>query len=1588
MGTMRLRRDSTLCRVVTGLLVCGLALNVLANPTGMTVGRGSATAHQSGSHLTVTASQNAFLNWKSFNIAAGETTTFVQPSANSIVWNRINDKNPSQIFGTIQANGVVVLLNSSGFYFGPNSFVSAAGLVVSTANCAPPENGGGTWEFNGPPPLASIINYGHIQVGNGGSAFLIADQVENHGTIEAPGGSIGLAAGQTITLSERPDGRGMSMLVTLPQGSVDNYGNLIADGGTIALNAKVVNQNGTLQANSVREQNGVIELVAADALTLGAGSLIIAQGDASTPGSSGGNITLKSGGTFSDTASSRIITIGGAQGGNGGNVEVSAPNILSLASSMDARAQAGWLGGMFLIDPVNIILGISGAGTAPNSGTVAYNSGSGTLSLNVDTAFLNKNFSLITLQATSDITLAANTIWDLSVSTGVNGGQLKLQAGGNIILEDGSKIFDANNWAVTLQAGYNFINNAVTTGTGSITFNGSSAIQTTAGNINLTAGQGISIGTGSLKASGGGITANALAGSITLDFVDTGSTPGSIQTDAGAIDLTAQQDIEAGSGFIITTGGGGITAHALTGNIGTGAFAQGYTFKSTASSLSKAYDLSGGLGGISTAAGGDVSLTAGGNVTSVLPGNGNYSYEGEPLSWNNQTYLTAGAGAYGSKHGDVTIVAGGDVTGNYTVANGTGSIFAGVKMDASGDPIKDLSGKYVLGTTGNAGTSASNPDLALSLISGGWNVTAAQNIILQEVRNPNGVFNTAGSFKHYFDYAPGDYVNLDAGNLVQLGPNRAKLPRPKNDLIGGAPIPMIFPSILNIEAGAGGVALSGDATYNQLSLFPSPQSGLTINTTKGGSLAGLLPNSGGAAQIFNLIVSDSGKKQFTTQNDFGLNDHAITPVHLNNPTPITLNISGDMSLVLIGAPEAAQITVGGNMNNSRFQGMNLAAGDVTSIHVNGDISNRGDFTTIDLSLNPGTAAPDLSYLSQAVDNKINGKPISASDLVACLFYDSTSQKMTYKNISGGFSASSILQLLQNLTVQVYVNGVAQWEDDLHTIPLTTTVSVLTPQTALALQNKYASDNAVSGLSADVRSPDNTTGFIIGGGGRFNVSAQNMELGTTAGIQSVGAGLYQIGSTFPLAKIFNKGADISVTTTGDMNMLYSSIASLNGGDISVYAGRDVNVASADFTDDSIGARGIFSTSGSDVAVYAQRDININGSRIGAFDGGNVTVESFNGDINAGVGGLGGVTLTAYYVDPVTHVLSQNSTVAFGSGILAETGGPRSGSPFYGAPDAVLGNVLVETPNGNVNANSAGILQLAFNKLDYPSATVEVLAGYELRDAAGKPVTAAQIGSGTSVPVFSSQNVITLGTPIQVTPSGSTTPISLTPVLDANGQPVLAANGQALYIQTADTKQQIVEFVSQIIQPYLDSGGKDINVAKPLDATQQPYLDGSGNPILVIGRNIDASNSGVVAQNAILKATGNVDGAIFAKGNIDVTAVNNANVTALAQGTVSASAGGDLSGTIIGIGGISASGGSVDAALLSNGTISGGTSGQSGFAQGTAANATAQADQSEDVAKAAESGTGDATDDDLKKKKASVALAQYVSRVTVLLPTKNN
>jgi hypothetical protein len=989
-------------------------------------------------------------------------------------------------------------------------------------------------------------------------------------------------------------------------------------------------------------------------------------------------------------------------------------------------------------------------------------------------------------------------------------------------------------------------------------------------------------------------------------------------------------------------------------------------------------------------------------------------------------YLTAGSGAYGSQPGNVTIVAGGDVKGHYLVANGTGSIFAG----------------------GSAGADLSNNGLALSLINGGWNVTAAQNILLQEVRNPNGDFDYNGgtAYKHYFNYAPDDYVNLSAGNRVQLGAS-VQLPRlsSKTDtkLYN---VPVIYPSILNITAGDGGVILGPGSP--SLTLFPSPQGSLTIDTT--GSLVSGLNGVQGAPQLFNLIVSDSGSSQYTSGTSFGVNEiHAASPVHLDASTPIYLKIDGDMNYINLTVPEAAQINVGGNMNNCGFQGMNLSSDPsyqvqileadgstrtvtvnpaMTSINVSGDIFNGSSFTSVDLSKIVGVQGLDLSDLGLAVDNKIGGTFISGTDLATSFYYNSATKILTCQNIAG-FKLADLLQLLQNLTVQkTDAKGNLLWKDSLDTIPDTKQVSVLSAAEAQALLAQY---NTLSAAPYALAYNASSYGYTIGGGGQFNITARTIDLGTSAGIQSEGVALYNVRGSYPLARlfgnggVFDHGADITITTTGnhsggttaagepfgDLDMFSSSIASLQGGNISISAGGDVNAGSAVLSVTSLSARGIYSSSGGNVSVYAGGNVNINGSRIATYDGGNVTVESLNGDVNAGTGASGFVVVQQYNVNPDTHVVTHDSATIPGSGILTTT--------FLDSLN-VVGNILVETPNGNIIASAGGIVQLPVNGTDASAATIALLAGKQPildTSATGNDVVQLYIYDATTgtwelkkgalqiidvynnivkktekqiadEPVLSDRNIVTLGPTIQVLETDTSTPtlISLTQILDASGHLLLDANGLPLYVKTADKTFQVFEYVQGSITPYLDAGLDPVNVAIPLDANGNSIPNPQGKPILVMGRNIDANNSGVIGREIYLDATGNIKG-VFVGQDVSLKSLRDVTATVLASRTATVDAVGDISGKYIGIENVAANGGSGDPTLLSQNVNDGGlTPAQTGFNQGTAANATAnQSVSSEDSTKAAAS-TGDQTDDK-KKKDKEIALVQKTGRVTVVLPPKN-
>ncbi|MDI9348017.1 MAG: filamentous hemagglutinin N-terminal domain-containing protein, partial [Methylacidiphilales bacterium] len=102
-------------------------------PQFESVGSGQATVTQNSADTTINQITDSItLNWSGFDINSNERVIFNQPSNSAIAINNITGQTPSQIFGSITANGRIVLLNPQGFYFGAASSVSANTFIVAT----------------------------------------------------------------------------------------------------------------------------------------------------------------------------------------------------------------------------------------------------------------------------------------------------------------------------------------------------------------------------------------------------------------------------------------------------------------------------------------------------------------------------------------------------------------------------------------------------------------------------------------------------------------------------------------------------------------------------------------------------------------------------------------------------------------------------------------------------------------------------------------------------------------------------------------------------------------------------------------------------------------------------------------------------------------------------------------------------------------------------------------------------------------------------------------------------------------------------------------------------------------------------------------------------------------------------------------------------------------------------------------------------------------------------------------------------------------------------------------------------------------
>jgi filamentous hemagglutinin family protein len=357
------RRARLICvGVLSSLFIA--APCAFAGPAGGNVVAGQASISAAGTQTLIRqGSDKAVINWNSYSLAPNESAIYQQPGAGSIALNRVLGGQPSQILGSIRANGQVWLVNPNGVFFGRGATVNVAGLLATTADIGNSDFLAGNYNFGTPSsnPNAAIVNNGTITAANGGSVVLAAPSVDNEGVIEARLGSVTLGAGKTfavdfdgdnllsfaITSADSqvplgPDGKPVSALVK-------NAGSLKADGGTVQVTARaagaivdnVINTTGIVEANSVAVKNGTV-ILSGTGGGVTVGGTVSAAGK--TAGTTGGTVKVLGDGVT--LASGANIDVSGAAGGGtaliGGDFHGAGPdaNAATTTIAQNARSDA------------------------------------------------------------------------------------------------------------------------------------------------------------------------------------------------------------------------------------------------------------------------------------------------------------------------------------------------------------------------------------------------------------------------------------------------------------------------------------------------------------------------------------------------------------------------------------------------------------------------------------------------------------------------------------------------------------------------------------------------------------------------------------------------------------------------------------------------------------------------------------------------------------------------------------------------------------------------------------------------------------------------------------------------------------------------------------------------------------------------------------------------------------------------------------------------------------------------------------------------------------------------------------------------
>ncbi|MEM7167084.1 MAG: filamentous hemagglutinin N-terminal domain-containing protein, partial [Planctomycetota bacterium] len=979
------------------LLLCpGAETSAFAQVSGENVVSGEANFSRDGNQTVIQASNNAIIEYGSFNVGRPETVQFIQPSDTARVLNRIVGPGASIIDGTILANGHVYFANPAGIFFGGSAVVDVAGLHAAAGNITNQDflnNIDRYFDVQG-----SVINDGLISAD---AVHLIGQNVSNRGSIFSDGGLVVMTAGDDVLIGER-DGH-LRVVVSGGQGAtgVENSGTIEADGGQVLFGAgdlysTAIHQTGTVRANDIQLQGGLEGIVSvsgtldASSSDLGAlggrvqilgnkiallGATIDASGDA------GGGVVLVGGdlygrgalrnadAVFVDSNSSifadaytmgdggqvvlwadgvtraygHISATGGAEGGDGGFVETSGKRFLDVVNAPDLSAPAGH-GGTWLLDPEDVLIQAATGtldGLTPN---FTANQATSTVSATVINEALDSGTSVIISTdrpAGSDFGHITQDASAAIVKSAGGDATITFNAAGNITLNGGISS-TAGELNVVLVA-----NDAAQS---------AHDLNLAAGNVDINAG--ITTNGGDFTSSGvlfdnTGGAINLGAGNFTINH--TGNAPLAAAITAGNVDIDVNgnvllsQRIDASGTVSIDHDGSGTISGA--GEIVAGG---AVTFGATRTGALT-------LGGDVTTTDDDITFTRGVTLSSDVVIDttgltaGDILFSSTLALGGREAQIDAGAvgnitfGGAISGGGDLNLVDGNAISfadlnvGTLTVQDATTSVTFGGTVDATG--AIDLDSGGTIAFNGGAVTAGSTMNVDST---GTTTVGATSDISAQ------GAVTFGGTLGGGLDLA-GDITSSDSdvtfNNAVTATGNVVI------DTTGAAAGNLLFGSTL---------ATGG----NTVTLDSGPAGNLTVTgaITGGGDLV----VRDGANQFYGAITVDNLTIQdATTATTFG------GTITTTNDVSVTSGAAVSMPTLSVGGN--LDITAGGAISQS-------AAWNVTgtsSFATNTDdtaitLSNSGNVFAGAVSFNTQTSGSDAGHV--VLDNGVTAIDLAASTI--------------------------------------------------------------------------------------------------------------------------------------------------------------------------------------------------------------------------------------------------------------------------------------------------------------------------------------------------------------------------------------------------------------------------------------------------------------------------------------------------------------------------------------------------------------------------------------------------------------------------------